>query len=199
MNLIDKHFPTRHKLHKLFNRNNVKISYSCLPNIKSIINSHNRKILYPTIGRRTCNCINTSQCQLQQRCLSNNILYKANITPLGENSETKVYYGICDATFKLRYANHKKSFSHRNHKLDTEISNKFWRIKDNKHNANITWEILGRHQAYNTSSKRCSLCLNEKLKIVLQRDNNMLNRQTEILNKCRHKNKYVLTSYDSKD
>ena len=41
LNLIDRHFPPHHKLHKLFNGNNVKISYSCLPNIKSIINSHN--------------------------------------------------------------------------------------------------------------------------------------------------------------
>ena len=63
LSLIDKHFPPHHKLHKLFNRNNVKISYSCLPNIKSIINAHNRKILYPspTISRGTCNCINISQ------------------------------------------------------------------------------------------------------------------------------------------
>ena len=200
LSLIVKHFPPHHKLHKLFNRNNVKISYSCLPNIKSIINARNRIVLYPSpaIGRRTCNCINTSQCPLQQRCLSNNILYQANITPLGENLETKVYYGICETT-KLRYANHKKSFSHRNRKSDTELSKEFWRMKDNKHNVNITWEILGRHLAYNTSSKRCSLCLNEKLKIVLHRDNNMLNRRTEILNKCRHKNKYALISYDSKD
>ena len=148
MTLIYKHFPQHHKLHKLFNRNNVKISYSCLPNIKSIINAHNRKILYPspTIGRRTCNCINISQCPLQQRCLSNNILYQANITLLGENPETKVYYGICEIKFKLRYAIHEKSFNHRNRKSDTELSNECWRIKDNKYNANITWEILGRHQ-----------------------------------------------------
>ena len=112
------------------------------------------------------NCINTSQCPLQQRCLSNNILYQANIVPSGEKSETKVYHGICKTTFKLRYANHKKSLSHRNRRSDTELSNKFWRIKDNKHNTNITWEILGRRQAYSTSSKRCSLGLNEKLKIV---------------------------------
>ena len=201
LNLIDKHFPPHGKLHKLFNRNSAKISYSGLPNIKSIINAHNRKVLYPSpaISRRTCNCINTSQCPLQQRCLSNNILYKANITPLGENLETKVYYGICETTFQLRYANHKKLFSHRNRKSDTELSNEFWRIKDKKRNANITWKILGRHQAYNTGSKRCSLCLNEKLKIVLHKDNKMLNRRTEILDKCRHKNKYALISYDSQD
>ena len=169
--------------------------------MKSIINAHNRKILYPspTIGRRTCNCINISQCLLQQRRLSNNILYQANITPLGENSETKVYYGICETTFKLRYANHKKSFSHRNRKSDTELSNAFQRIKYNKHNANITWEILDRHNAYNTSSKRCSLCLNDKLQIALYRNNNMLNRRTEIINNCRRKNKCALMSFDSKD
>ena len=170
MSLIDKYFPPHHKLHKLFNRNNVKTSYSCLQ-------------LLP----------------LQQRCLSNNILYQENITTLGESSETKVYYGICETAFKLRYANHKKSLSHRNCKPDTELSNEFWRIKDNKHNASLTQEILGRHQTYNTSSKRCSLCLNKKLKMVLHRDNNMPNRRIEILNKCRHKNKYALISYNSKD
>ena len=45
LNLIEMHFPLHRKLHKLFNRNNLKISYICLPNIKSIINAHNRKIL----------------------------------------------------------------------------------------------------------------------------------------------------------
>ena len=70
------HFQPHHKLHKLFNGNNVKRIYSCLPNIRSIINAHNRKILYlsPTIGRRTCNCINILQCPLQQKCVSNNAI-----------------------------------------------------------------------------------------------------------------------------
>ena len=201
MSLTDKHFPSHHKLHKLFNRNIVKISYSCLPNIKSIINAHNRKILYPspTIGRRTCHCINIPQCPQQQKYLSDNILYQGNINPIGESSETKVYYGICETTFKLRYANHKKSFNHRSRKSDTELSNKIWKTKSNKHSVNTTREILGRHQTYNTSSERCSLCLNEKLKIALHRNNNMRNKRTEILNKSRQKNKYALTSYYSKD
>ena len=99
----------------------------------------------------------------------------------------------------LRYANHKKLFNLRNRKSDTELSNEFWKIKDNKRTTNITWEILGRHQAYNISSKRCSPCLNENLKIALHVNNNMLNRRTEILNKCRHKDKYALISYDSKN
>ena len=141
-----------------------------------------------TIGRRTCNYINIPECPLNQKCLSNNILYQANFST-DEDSETEVYNGICETTFKLRYANHKKLFNHRNRKSETELCNKFRKIKNNKHSANITWEILGRNQAYNTGNKRCSLCLNEKLKIALHRSNDMLNNQTEILSKCRHRNK----------
>ena len=37
MKLIDKHFPRHHKFYNLFNRNNVKLSYSCMPSMKNII------------------------------------------------------------------------------------------------------------------------------------------------------------------
>ena len=64
LNLIDNHFPRDHKLHKMFNRNNTKVSYSCIPNIKSPINSHNRKVHLPLINSqsRTCNCIKKTDC-----------------------------------------------------------------------------------------------------------------------------------------
>ena len=41
--LLVKHFSKTHQLQKLFNRNNVKFSYSSLPNFKSVMNSHNTK------------------------------------------------------------------------------------------------------------------------------------------------------------
>ena len=44
LKLIDKHFPKTNKFHKIFNRNNVKISYSCLPNFANKIKSHNNII-----------------------------------------------------------------------------------------------------------------------------------------------------------
>ena len=67
LNLLDKHFPQDHKFHKIFNRNNIKVSYSCMPNIKSAINSHSRKILHSPVTNqsRTCNCINKTDCPLQ--------------------------------------------------------------------------------------------------------------------------------------
>ena len=45
MRLVDKHFPPHHKYYKLFNRNNIKLSYSCMPNMNNVIRKHNSKIM----------------------------------------------------------------------------------------------------------------------------------------------------------
>jgi hypothetical protein len=45
LQLIDKHFPHSTRLHKIFNRNTVKVSYSCMTNIKNTISNHNRHLL----------------------------------------------------------------------------------------------------------------------------------------------------------
>ena len=61
LKLINKRFPRHHKLYKLFNKNNVKVSYSCMPNIKNISNTHNKKIITPSPPKdnitRSYNCI----------------------------------------------------------------------------------------------------------------------------------------------
>ena len=44
-NLLDKHFPPHNKLHKLLNWTNIKISYSCMPNMNSYTYMHNHKVL----------------------------------------------------------------------------------------------------------------------------------------------------------
>ena len=40
LRLIDKHFP-KYRINKILNRNSIKVSYSCMPNVKSNISSHN--------------------------------------------------------------------------------------------------------------------------------------------------------------
>ena len=57
--LLDKHFPKTHKFYKIFNRNNVKVSYSSMPKISSIIKSHNKKVLSndeSKSSKSSCNC-----------------------------------------------------------------------------------------------------------------------------------------------
>ena len=45
LQLIDLHFPPSKKFRKIFNKNNVKLSYCCTQNVQNIIKSHNKKII----------------------------------------------------------------------------------------------------------------------------------------------------------
>ena len=42
-------------------------------------------------------------------------------------------------------------------------------------------------------------CLNEKLAVAPHIEDNILNKLTEIINKCRHTNKHNFAIYDTKD
>ena len=87
----------------------------------------------------------------------------------------------------------------KSNKYDTQLSNELWKIKAAKEEPVLVWKMLGQYQPYNVNTKRCLLCLNEKVQIAIYRGNNMMNKRTEIISKCRHRNKYVLASYDSMD
>ena len=84
LKLLDKHFPKHHKLHKIFNRNTVKVSYSCIKYIKSIINCHNKKVLHqnrPCPNEQRCNCIRKELCPLNGNCQAENIVYETMKEP----------------------------------------------------------------------------------------------------------------------
>ena len=44
LKLVKKHFPVSHNLCKIFKKNTVKISYSCMKSINSGISSHDKGI-----------------------------------------------------------------------------------------------------------------------------------------------------------
>ena len=44
LKLLDKHFAKGHKLNKVYNRNTVKVSYSCMKNMDAITRTQNQKI-----------------------------------------------------------------------------------------------------------------------------------------------------------
>ena len=179
----------------------MKISYSCTRNIKTIIHSHNAKILFPkkSTEQRTCNCLNKGNCSLEQKSLTTNIVYKAKVTSNNGNYQEKAYFGSCETTFKKRFSNHKKSFNLNEYKNETELSNEIWRIKNVGHHPKVKWEIVKKCLPYNQQSKRCLLCLNEKLEIATYKEHNLLNKRNEIVSKCRHQLKYARARYDAKD
>ena len=44
LKLIDENFPKNHPLRKVINRNTIKVSYKCMPNMKQKISAHNFKV-----------------------------------------------------------------------------------------------------------------------------------------------------------
>ena len=49
LKLFKKHLKRGSKFNKVFNKNTLKISYSCMPNVKSLRSARNKKILMPTV------------------------------------------------------------------------------------------------------------------------------------------------------
>ena len=45
LKLVDKHFPDSHFYNKIFNRKTIKIFCSCMRNVKTLIQSHNKTII----------------------------------------------------------------------------------------------------------------------------------------------------------
>ena len=99
--LLGKHFPKTHQLHKLFNRNNVKVSYSSLPNFKSVINGHNKNILNEQEKPSPCNCRDKTF-PLNGSCQHKNIVYSCKVLTPDIKQNHPHYIGVTEHTFKDR-------------------------------------------------------------------------------------------------
>lgn len=85
-----------------------------MPNIKTIISSHNKKLLSvynqsqnltQTLGKE-CNCRKKNQCSLEGKRLTPNVVYQATVKT---ETSTDSYVGLA-TNFKERYRNHTASF-----------------------------------------------------------------------------------------
>ena len=137
-------------MHKIFNRNAVKIGYSCMKNIGSIISAHNRNILNPLVQFYGCNCRVKSSCALNGKCLIPKIIYIADVSNDG-NSDKRFYFGLADTPFKERYRNHTRDFKHEKYKKCTELTKYIWQLKRSNINISIKYSprghaILWRHR-----------------------------------------------------
>ena len=199
LELIDRHFPAGHRYRKIFNRNTIKVSYSCVDNMERIIKRHNGKISReaPETTERSCDCRNAEQCPLEGNCLTTNVVYSATVTSTvnGRNETKKTYIGLTEPPFKRRFTVHKHTFNERNTPNDTSLSKYIWNLKDTGAAWEIKWEILRRAGGYNKSTKKCGICLTEKLLICeFKPKENLINDKPEIVSKCRHQNRHLLSN-----
>ena len=93
LSFIDKHFPVSSNLHKILNRNTVKVSYSGMANTKYEISKHNAHILSAqkksnSNGKSDYNCRRQNECLLSGHCQTTNVIYKTEVTTT-DNGQSK--------------------------------------------------------------------------------------------------------------
>ena len=123
--MLSKHFPKNHRYNKIFNKNNIKVNYSCTENLQTISKKHNRKNLETSKTPSTennCNCRKKkNDCLLKNNCLTSSVFYNAKVTT--ESDATgKNYIGLTEGTFKQCYTQQKLSFRNRNYSNSMELS-----------------------------------------------------------------------------
>jgi hypothetical protein len=196
-NLLNKHFRKGTWLGKMFNVNNCKLSYSTMPNLNQIISGHNKKILdkkneEKDRNEEKCRCRGgVGNCPVEGRCKEAGIIYEAEVK--ANNKSDKKYLGCSATTFKKRHANHKSDFKNEYRRHATKLSGYVWKLKEEDVQHEIKFKIVRKAKEYNPKTGMCNLCINEKLMIMEADQNIYLNDRTEILNKCRHSNKYKLS------
>jgi hypothetical protein len=197
LKLINTEFPPAHPLHKVFNRNNVKLSYSCMANIAQTIKAHNKYTLSrPPADHqaRECNCPRGRVCPLAGKCLTKSIVYQATVETSDGNPK-QTYVGLTENQFKTRYNNHTATFRNPAKRLSTELSKHIWGLKDSNIDYNLKWEILQKAKPYSSATKRCNLCITEKYYIIYEPHKATLNRRNELVSTCRHSGKHLLANH----
>ena len=104
-----------------------------------------------------------------------------------------MYYHGSTEDFKARYCHHKASFNKRP-ALHTTLSSYVWKLKDNNIPYGIKWSIKAKGHTFSSGSRECDLCLTEKLVILTENQDTMLNKRDELLETCRHRRKHMLVS-----
>ena len=199
--LINKCFPKDGPLGKAFNRSNLKLSYSTMPNMRQIIASHNRKVLaevkppIPVVDppeAKTCNCSRRKLeemggCPLEGKCLITNVVYQAVVveTKVDGQEEVEKYVG-CTTDFKTRWRHHDKSFNNPDYKHETVLSTHIWECKSRGSTWKVKWKILDRGQPFNPVTNVCKLCVREQFYILRKPNLATLNHRQEIGTFCPH-------------
>ena len=166
-----------------------------MPSIERIISKHNKGLILSSSRepenqlRARYNCRVPSDCPLSGSCLESAIIYKAEVTT---SQGTKLYIGSTETTFKQRYGNHKQSLEKQAKSTQTSLSKYVWELKDQRVEFTINWQIVKKCSPYKCGSRSCDLCLSEKYFILTADPLACINKNSELLQKCRHRNKFKL-------
>ena len=189
LSIISKNFPKNHPLSKILNRNTVKVSYRCMPNLKACINKHNMQVISKDreVDKRDgCNCLASrkAECPLPGRCATRSVVYRATVRRHDKNT-VDCYTGLTGDRFKDRYNQHQSDIRlGRNTK--SKLSSHVCYLKNNNIEHDISWEIVTRAPQFNPSSRVCRLCILEAYHLIFTPGGANLNKRDELFGFCKH-------------
>ena len=73
------------------------------------------------------------------------------------------------------------------------LSTYIWENKEK--NPKVKYSIKKKVISYRPEIEKCNLCIEEKKQIILADKNKIINKNDEILTKCRHRNKFLLENW----
>ena len=139
--MVTKHFPGSHKLHKIFHRNTVQVSYNCMNNMSKIIKGHHKKVISkPSEQQPKCNWRKKLGCPMKGNCQVNDVVYKCDVTrPLPK----KVYFGTEEGEWKNRFYCLKLLFEQKRYSNNTTLSSYIWHLKSvSSETPSLKWSVL---------------------------------------------------------
>ena len=175
----------------------TKLSYSCMPNMKSITRHTTKQYYQITTSRKHKQATKNAtvekkdQGPLDGKCLTQNVVYQATVTT---QTSSESYVGLA-TNFKDRYRNHTASFRHESKRNETELSKHIWTLQDTNKPFSIKWRIIKQCRPYNNINNKCNLCLFEKFVIICKKNLCSLNKRNELASSCPHRNRYLLKNF----
>ena len=167
--------------------------------MKAIIAGHNAKVLSNTIKdkqvNKKCSCKDATKCPLDGYCLQEAVIYKATITT---PYVRKTYIGSTEATFKQRFYGHTSDLTHIKNRNNTTLAAFVWELRDKGQQPEIKWEAIKKCSRYKCGTRKCDVCLSEKLAILRSRDPDLLNKRSELMARCPHRRKWRLETFKLK-
>ena len=157
LKLVDKR---THWLHKIFNRNTIKVSYSYMSNVQQLIKKHSNFNQYKKNKTAfSCTCRDKNGCPSNGNCRMEKVICKCT-SPTKSNVK-KAYLGASEWEFKKnRYYNHQQLFRNKNYKNSTTLSTSLWSIKSDEQNLIWVGKECGRLLLNQTfQSNACYVCM----------------------------------------
>ena len=166
-----------------------------MPNMQQIVNAHNQKILRSKDKQETEKCMHKNlECPLKssnESCKQKDVIYEAEVTT---EQNTRTYIGLTAMECRKRWYGHRQSFKNKDQREDTELSKYIWKLEENNTKFELKWKILKKVKSIQNGGKFCRLCITEA-EMIIKNKKGPLNTRKEIMNKCRHRAKFLLKNW----